>query len=102
MLARTLVVTVLLAGCGEADVSGTHHDAGVGSDAAMPGDGGVGTDATTGEDGGPGPGPDGGPGDPDAGPPGPALYPFDRRHSPIPTDLADGLRDVAPRGPDRA
>ncbi|MCB9598699.1 MAG: hypothetical protein H6719_38645, partial [Sandaracinaceae bacterium] len=38
----------------------------------------------------------------DAGPPpptGPALYPADRRHSPIPSDVAAGLGAIAARGP---
>lgn len=33
----------------------------------------------------------------DAGPPGPVLYPADRRHSPLPADLVDGLAAVAAR-----
>jgi hypothetical protein len=96
---RLLLVTLVLAlGCGDADVTAT-GDAGPGDDAgrdrdAATGDGGVEIDGGVVVDAGPG---DAGPRD--AGPLGLPLYPFDQRHSPIPADLADALREVAPRGP---
>jgi hypothetical protein len=84
----SLSLLAALAGC-DGGIVPREHDGSVtdaGADAAIV-DAGAGLDAATDDagmlDGGPPP------------PSGPILYPFDRRHSPVPQDIADGWMAIA-------